>query len=75
MPEDLNSLRGQIAWATVPTVTGLPSTTMPIGRDEGGLPIGMQIIGGFLEDRTTIAFADLVERDFGGFTPPPALAG
>jgi hypothetical protein len=31
----------------------------------------VQIIGGFLEDRTTIKFAELVEREFGGFTPPP----
>ena len=39
--------------------------------DRSGLPIGMQIIGGFLDDRTTIAFAGLIEREFGGFTPPP----
>jgi hypothetical protein len=26
-----------------------------------------------LEDRTTIAFAGFVEREFGGFTPPPHL--
>jgi amidase len=30
----------------------------------------VQIIGGYLEDRTTIAFAELIEREFGGFTPP-----
>jgi amidase len=44
---------------------------MPIGKGPEGLPIGVQIIGGFLEDRTTIAFAELIEREFGGFTPPP----
>jgi hypothetical protein len=26
-----------------------------------------------LDDNTTIAFAGLVEREFGGFTPPPSL--
>jgi len=36
-----------------------------------GLPIGVQIVGPHLEDRTTIAFAGLVEREFGGFVPPP----
>jgi amidase len=46
---------------------------MPIGRTDSGLPIGMQIIGGFLEDRTTITFAGLIEREFGGFTPPPLM--
>jgi hypothetical protein len=44
---------------------------MPIGKSPEGLPIGVQIIGGYLEDRTTIAFAELIEREFGGFTPPP----
>jgi amidase len=44
---------------------------MPIGRSDDGLPIGMQIIGPHLEDRTTIAFAELVEREFGGFVAPP----
>ena len=61
----------QSVWVGIATLNGLPATTMPIGRTDGGLPIGVQIIGGYLEDRTTIAFADLVEREFGGFTPPP----
>jgi amidase len=60
----------QIAWAGIATSNGLPATTMPIGHDDGGLPIGMQIIGGYLDDRTTIAFAGMIEREFGGFTPP-----
>jgi amidase len=63
----------QVAWAGIATLNGLPATTMPIGRTDSGLPIGMQIIGGFLEDRTTIAFAGLIEREFGGFTPPPLM--
>jgi amidase len=60
----------QSAWAGIATLNGLPATTMPIGHDDGGLPIGMQIIGGYLNDRTTIAFAGMIEREFGGFTPP-----
>src|SRR5437762_310419 len=47
-----------------------PATTMPIGRTETGLPIAVQIIAGYLEDKTTIAFARLAEREFGGFTQP-----
>ncbi len=30
--------------------------------------------GWIAEDRTTIAFADLIEREFGGFVPPPGYA-
>jgi amidase len=63
----------QMAWAGLATLNGLPATTMPIGHNDTGLPIGVQIIGGFLDDRTTIAFAGLVERECGGFTPPPDL--
>ena len=40
-----------------------------------GLPIGVQIVGPYLEDRTTIAFAELMEQEFGGFAPPPGYAG
>ena len=61
----------QIAWAGIATSNGLPATTMPIAHTDGGLPIGVQIIGGYLEDRTTIAFAGLIEREFGGFILPP----
>jgi amidase len=46
---------------------------MPIARSAEGLPIGMQIIGPYLEDRTTIAFAEFAEREFGGFVAPPGF--
>ena len=62
-------------WAGWATPTGQPVTTMPIGHDAAGLPIGMQIIGPRLEDATTIAFAGLVEEAFGGFVIPPGYAG
>ena len=60
-----------MAWAGIATSNGLPATTMPNGRAENGLPIGVQIIGGYLQDRSTIAFASLIEHEFGGFTAPP----
>ena len=60
-------------WAGPATVTGQPATAMPIGLSAEGLPIGMQIIGPCLEDRTTLTFARLVEREFGGFVAPPNL--
>ena len=61
----------QLVWAGVATLPGLPVTAMPIGLSETGSPVGVQVIGPFLEDRTTIAFAKCVERAFGGFSAPP----
>ena len=63
----------QFAWASIATVFGLPATVAPIGFSNNGLPIGIQIIGDYLEDYTTIGFADLLEREFGGFSVPPLL--
>ncbi len=60
-------------YAGVATYSGLPSTAFPWGRTRGGLPIGLQAIGPYLEDRTTITFASLLEREFGGFVPPPGF--
>jgi len=59
----------------VATAPGLPATAAPIDRSDTGLPIGVQIVGPYLEDRTTIAFAELMAREFGGFVPPPSYAG
>jgi len=62
-----------IVWSTVATPPGLPATVMPVGRSKAGLPIGVQIIGPLFEDRTPLAFAGLLEREFGGFTRPPEM--
>jgi amidase len=63
-----------LVWAELATTPGLPATVMPVARSEDGLPIGVQVIGPFLEDRTTLAFAALAEREFGGFIAPPGYA-
>jgi len=54
-----NPYGDQGLWSSVATLTGLPATAMPIARSDEGLPIGMQTIGPYLEDRTTIAFAGI----------------
>jgi amidase len=65
----------QSIWGSIATLAGLPATAMPIARSQDSLPIGIQIIGPYLEDRTTIAFAELAEREFGGFVAPPGFEG
>lgn len=47
----------QLAWPGVATFANLPATATPIGRTRDGRPIGVQVIGDYLEDRTTLDFA------------------
>jgi amidase len=61
----------QLSWPGIATLPGLPSTAIPTGFSPDGLPVGVQIVGPWLEDRTTIKLAELIEREFGGFKPPP----
>jgi amidase len=61
----------QLVWSAVATAPGLPATVLPVGRDEDGLPVGIQLIGPMYEDLTTLHFAGLLERELGGFMPPP----
>ena len=44
-----------------------------MGLTEAGLPVGLQIVGPYLEDRTTLAFAALLEPELPSFTPPPGF--
>ncbi|MFT4279581.1 MAG: amidase [Rhodopseudomonas sp.] len=60
----------QLVWPGIATLPGLPSTAIPLGLADG-LPVGVQIVGPWLEDRTPLKLAELIEREFGGFTPPP----
>jgi amidase len=58
-------------WAGLPVLPGLPATSFPVGLDDAGLPVSAQAVGPYLEDRTTIAFAHLLEQVYGGFVAPP----
>jgi amidase len=60
----------QLAWAGIATLPGLPATAIPLGLSPQGLPVGVQIVGPWLEDRTLLKLAELIEREFGGFVAP-----
>ena len=62
----------QLVWTTVVGMARLPSTVAPVGHSGDGMPVGVQIVGRALADRTTIAFADQLQRLIGGFDIPPA---
>jgi amidase len=69
-PEGLRPYEDLYFWITFATFTGLPATIAPIGFSPSGLPIGIQIIGPYLEDATPIDFATRTKQLFGGFKPP-----
>src|SRR5262249_33272873 len=60
-----------VAWAGMATAPGRPAAAPPTARPAEGLPTGAQAIGPLNEARPPLRFAELVEREFGGFTPPP----
>lgn len=60
----------QIRWMGLTGVSYLPATVVPVGVIDG-MPVGIQIAGPYLEDRTTLAIARRVAELCGGFTKPP----
>lgn len=59
-----------IGYGAVFNVLGFPATACPVGRDDRGLPIGVQVVANNRQDRLTLAVAEEIERAFGGWAPP-----
>ena len=60
-----------LVYPALSTVAGQPATAFPVGISRGGLPIGLQAVGPYLEDLTPLRFVALLARELGGFRPPP----
>jgi Asp-tRNA(Asn)/Glu-tRNA(Gln) amidotransferase A subunit family amidase len=52
---------------------GFPAAVVPVGRSPEGLPIGVQIVGKPWEEEVVLAVAAAVEKDSGGYVPPPTV--
>lgn len=48
-------------YTTVANLAGIPAISIPCGKDENGLPVGMQIMAARLEDRKLLACAHEIE--------------
>ena len=59
-----------LVYPALSTVAGQPATAFPVGVSRGGLPIGLQAVGPYLEDLTPIRFAALLAGEIGGFRKP-----
>lgn len=60
----------QWLWFGLASGAYLPATVVPVGQTSAGLPVGMQIIAPYAGDARSIRFAELVQRELGGFVPP-----
>ena len=59
-----------LQWPGLITVACLPATAVPTGRFIDGMPMGLQVVGPYLEDRSSIRFAQLIEKEFGSYKFP-----
>ena len=57
-------------YPSLATHAGQPATVFPVRLSRSGLPIALQAIGPYLEDRTPIRFVQLLAREIGGYVPP-----
>jgi amidase len=61
-----------MAWCGAIGAVKLPVVTLPAGRTQAGLPVGVQVIGPFLSDMRLLRIAELLDSAAGpGFTAPP----
>ena len=62
-----------LAWMAPAGVCYLPATVIPVGCLSNGLPVGIQIVGPYLHDLTTLDLAKRFLALRGGCPRPPAL--
>ena len=62
------------AWNSLASAAYLPATVAPVGLTGSGLPVGIQIIAGYLEDRTAIDIASHLEAIGSTIDKRPALS-
>nr|XP_046236490.1 fatty-acid amide hydrolase 2-B [Scatophagus argus] len=60
------------AYTGVINILGLPVTQCPLGLNEEGLPLGVQVGAGKLQDHLTLEVALYLEKAFGGWRDPGA---
>ncbi len=61
-----------LVWAGLATLPLLPATAVPVGLDDSGLPLGVQVVAPRFGDLTSLAMARHIETLAGGFQPPRA---
>lgn len=57
-------------WTVLIGMAYLPATVVPVGTTDDGLPLAVQIVGPYMEDRTPIAVARALRDELGPMTFP-----
>ena len=60
-------------WPALIGAAYLPSTVVPVGLTPDALPVGMQIVSPFLNDKKSLKVASLVADEAGGYVAPPIV--
>ncbi len=60
-------------WNGLIGVIGLPSAVPPVARTAGGLPLGVQVVAPYLQDRRAVQLAGFIGDLSVGYTPPPGF--
>ena len=60
----------QWVYTAILNVVEVPVTQVPLGLAANGLPLGVQVAARHGNDHLSIAVAEALEEDFGGWVPP-----
>jgi amidase len=63
----------QVSWIGIAGSVELPAVSAPVGVTSEGLPVGLQVVAPYLEDRTAIDVARRAAEVVGGFEVPPGF--
>ncbi|WP_293612524.1 amidase family protein [Ponticaulis sp.] len=64
-----------LQWISLASALHLPAVTIPIGRTDDGLPVGIQIVGRQGEDARLLDIAEAMEGLLGGYRRPRSDLG
>lgn len=59
-----------ITYTALINVLGMPSCNIPLGLGSEGLPLGIQVVANYNNDRLCLAVASELEKAFGGWVNP-----
>jgi len=75
--QDFLSDRTIVSWVFYTyafNLTGQPAASVPAGFSQAGLPVGMQIVGAFNDERAVLSLSGQIEAALEGFTSRPGGA-